>query len=281
MRILRTAAEVRAAVGDARRRDATVGLVPTMGAFHDGHTSLMRAARDAHDIVVVSLFVNPTQFAPTEDLAAYPRDEQRDTRLAEQVGVDILFAPSVAEMYPDGFATTIHVSGLTDVMDGAARPGHFDGVATVVAKLFGIVAPDAAYFGQKDAQQVLVIRRVARDLNLPVRIVACPIVREPDGLAMSSRNVYLDAAARVRATALHRALAAAEELVARGVTGADAILAAARAELHAAGIQPEYLDLRSPEDLTEVDRVAPTALLAVAARVGAARLIDNTILEAH
>jgi len=193
--------------------------------------------------------------------------------------VDILFAPSVAEMYPDGFSTTIHVSGLTDVMDGAARPGHFDGVATVVAKLFAIVGPDAAYFGQKDAQQVLVVRRVARDLNLPVRIVGCPIVREPDGLAMSSRNVYLDAADRARATALHRALVAAEDVVARGSTSADVILDAARAELRAAGIQPEYLDLRSPDDLTEVDEVAPTALLAVAARVGAARLIDNTILE--
>src|SRR6185312_93165 len=199
MRILRTAADVRAAVAGARARNASIGLVPTMGAFHDGHISLMRAARDAHDLVVVSLFVNPTQFGPAEDLAAYPRDEQRDARIAEQAGVDILFAPSVAEMYPHGFSTTIHVSGLTDVMDGAARPGHFDGVATVVAKLFGIVAPDAAYFGQKDAQQVLVVRRVARDLNLPVRVVACPIVREPDGLAMSSRNVYLDAADRARA----------------------------------------------------------------------------------
>ncbi|MRH30072.1 pantoate--beta-alanine ligase [Microbacterium sp. SYP-A9085] len=279
MRVLRTAAEVRAAVAGARARNARVGLVPTMGAFHDGHISLMRAARDAHDLVVVSLFVNPTQFGPAEDLAAYPRDEQRDARIAEQAGVDILFAPSVAEMYPHGFSTTIHVSGLTDVMDGAARPGHFDGVATVVAKLFAIVGPDAAYFGQKDAQQVLVVRRVARDLNLPVRVVGCPIVREPDGLAMSSRNVYLDAADRARATALHRALVAAEDVVARSSTSADVILDAARAELRAAGIQPEYLDLRSPDDLTEVDEVAPTALLAVAARVGAARLIDNTILE--
>ena len=279
MRILRTAADVRAAVVEVRTGGATVGLVPTMGAFHDGHISLMRAARDAHDLVVVSLFVNPTQFGPAEDLAAYPRDEQRDARIAEQAGVDILFAPSVAEMYPDGFSTTIHVSGLTDVMDGAARPGHFDGVATVVAKLFAIVGPDAAYFGQKDAQQLLVVRRVARDLNLPVRVVGCPIVREPDGLAMSSRNVYLDAADRAGATALHRALVAAEDVVARGSTSADVILDAARAELRAAGIQPEYLDLRSPDDLTEVDDAAPAALLAVAARMGAARLIDNTLLE--
>ncbi|MEN2742445.1 pantoate--beta-alanine ligase [Microbacterium sp. X-17] len=282
MRIVRSVSDVRAAVREARAQGATIGFVPTMGAFHEGHLSLMRAARAAHDLVVVSLFVNPTQFGPSEDLAAYPRDEQRDAQLAESAGADILFAPSPAEMYPDGFATRIHVAAVTDVMCGASRgPEHFDGVATVVAKLFGIVAPDAAYFGQKDAQQILVVRRMARDLDIPVEIVACPIVREPDGLAMSSRNVYLDAPARERATALHRALAAAEAAVARGDVTADAVLGAARAELAAADIQPEYLDLRSPDDLTEVDAVAPVALLAVAARVGAARLIDNTILESH
>ncbi|QAY60056.1 pantoate--beta-alanine ligase [Microbacterium protaetiae] len=280
MKILRTVAEVRTAVRDVRGRGGTVGLVPTMGAFHDGHLSLIRAARAAHELVVVSLFVNPTQFGPTEDLTAYPRDEQRDAQLAEAAGTDILFAPSVAEVYPAGFATSIHVSGLTDVLCGASRPGHFDGVATVVTKLFGIVAPDAAYFGQKDAQQVLVIRRVVRDLNLPVRVVACPIVREADGLAMSSRNAYLDAASRQRATALNRALDAAQQAVAQGRTGAADVLTAARAELAAAGIEPEYLDLRSPDDLSTVDAVAPVALLAVAARVGAARLIDNRLLEA-
>ncbi len=280
MRIVRSVEDIRAAVYEARGRGATVGLVPTMGAFHAGHLSLMQAARAAHDLVVVSLFVNPTQFGPNEDLAAYPRDEQRDARLAEQAGVDILFAPSAADMYPDGFATTVHVAGLTDVMCGAARPGHFDGVATVVAKLFGVVAPDAAYFGQKDAQQLLVIRRMVRDLDIPVRVVSCPIVREDDGLAMSSRNAYLDAASRQRATALHRALAAAADAVAHGTTDADAVLGTARAVLDAAGIDPEYLDLHSLDDLTAQEAVAPVALLAVAARVGAARLIDNMVLEA-
>lgn len=281
MIIVRTIAEVRAATAAARARGEVVGLVPTMGAFHEGHLSLIRRARAESGLVVVSLFVNPTQFAPNEDLAAYPRDEARDAALAEEAGADILFAPAADEVYPDGFATTVHVSGITEVLCGASRgPGHFDGVATVVTKLLHIVAPDAAYFGQKDAQQVLVVRRLVRDLDLTVRIVACPIVREPDGLAMSSRNVYLDPESRMRATALNRALTEAQAVVARGETGADAVLGAARRVLSSAGIEPEYLELRSPEDLREVDRVKPTALLAVAARVGRARLIDNRILEA-
>jgi pantoate--beta-alanine ligase len=189
MRILRTITDVRAAVSDARRGGMTVGLVPTMGALHDGHLSLIRAARGGNDLVVVSLFVNPAQFGATEDLGSYPRTEEQDARLAAHAGADILFAPSVDQIYPDGFATSIHVAGITDVMCGTRRgPGHFDGVVTVVTKLFQIVAPDTAYFGQKDAQQVLVIRRLVRDLDIPVQIVACPIVREADGLAMSSRN---------------------------------------------------------------------------------------------
>lgn len=280
MKTLRTVADVRAAVADVRGRGGTIGLVPTMGAFHQGHLSLMRAARARHDLVVVSLFVNPTQFGPGEDLAAYPRDEQRDAALAEREGADILFAPAVDEIYPGGFATSVHVSGIADVLCGAARPGHFDGVATVVTKLFGIVRPDAAYFGQKDAQQILVVRRVVRDLDLDVQVVACPIVREPDGLAMSSRNAYLDADSRARAAGLNRALEAAQDAVDAGRTARADVLAAARAELAASGIEPEYLELCSPDDLAEVSAVAPTALLAVAARVGAARLIDNRLLEA-
>jgi pantoate--beta-alanine ligase len=281
MRILRTITDVRAAVSDARRGGMTVGLVPTMGALHDGHLSLIRAARGGNDLVVVSLFVNPAQFGATEDLGSYPRTEEQDARLAAHAGADILFAPSVDQIYPDGFATSIHVAGITDVMCGTRRgPGHFDGVVTVVTKLLQIVAPDTAYFGQKDAQQVLVIRRLVRDLDIPVQIVACPIVREADGLAMSSRNAYLDPDARLRATALNRALDAAEAVVARGETDADAVLAAARAQLADAGIEPEYLELRSPDDLRELDRVGDAALLAVAAQVGAARLIDNRILEA-
>lgn len=282
MRILRTTEEVRAAVRDARSRGDVVGLVPTMGALHEGHLSLIRRARTDNDLVVVSLFVNPAQFAANEDLGAYPRSEERDAELAENAGADILFAPSVGEIYPDGFATSIHVSGITEVLCGAHRgPAHFDGVATVVTKLFQIVTPHAAYFGQKDAQQVLVVRRLVRDLDLPVRIVACPIVREADGLAMSSRNAYLDPAARERATALNRALDAAAVTVARGETSAASVLDAALAVLTAAGVEPEYLELRSPDDLRPLDRVGGGgALLAVAAQVGKARLIDNRILEA-
>ena len=280
MRIIRTIAEVREMVRDARQQGRTVGLVPTMGAFHDGHLSLMKAARKDNDLVVVSLFVNPTQFGANEDLSRYPRDEERDAALAANEGVDILFAPEAAEIYPDGFATTIHIGGITDVLDGASRGAHhFDGVATVVAKLFGIVAPDVAYFGQKDAQQVLVVRRLVRDLNLDVRIEACPIVREADGLAMSSRNVYLDGGARVQATALNRALDAAQALAEAGERDADALTAAARTVLTAAGIAPEYLELRDAETLQPVTRLDGEALLAVAARVGDARLIDNHILR--
>ena len=257
-----------------------MGLVPTMGAFHDGHLSLMRAARAASDLVVVSLFVNPTQFGANEDLGAYPRDEARDAALAEAEGVDILFAPTASEIYPDGFATNIHVAGLTDVLDGASRGAHhFDGVATVVTKLFGIVRPDAAYFGQKDAQQVLVVRRVVRDLDLDVRIVACPIVREPDGLAMSSRNVYLDADARAQAAVLNRALDAADQVFEAGARDAGSILSAACRVLGDAGIDPEYLELRDAATLSPVARVDGDALLAVAAQVGAARLIDNHLLS--
>lgn len=278
MKILRTIPEVRAAVRDARAAVGSVGLVPTMGAFHEGHLSLMRAAREHDDLVVVSLFVNPTQFGANEDLSTYPRDEARDAALAEAAGVDILFAPDPAEIYPDGFATTIHVAGVTEVLDGAIRGlHHFDGVATVVTKLFSIVQPDVAYFGQKDAQQVLVVRRLVRDLNLDVRIEACPIVREPDGLAMSSRNVYLDADARVQASALNRALDAAE--AAHRANEFDGILSAAQAVLAEAFIEPEYLELRDAETLQPVTRPDRDALLLIAARVGSARLIDNRLLR--
>ncbi|MGO3233637.1 MAG: pantoate--beta-alanine ligase [Microbacterium sp.] len=280
MRTLRTIPEVRAAVREARAKDQSVGLVPTMGAFHDGHLSLMREARRQNHLVVVSLFVNPTQFGANEDLSSYPRDEQHDAARAEQAGVDILFAPEASEIYPDGFATSIHVSGVTEMLDGATRgPHHFDGVATVVAKLFGIVRPDVAYFGQKDAQQIAVVRRLVRDLDLDVRIEACPIVREPDGLAMSSRNVYLDPAARAQATALNRALDAAAAVHESGERDGERMLDAARRVLTDAGITPEYLELRDALTLQPVTSVEADALLAVAARVGAARLIDNHILK--
>lgn len=280
MKIIRTIAEIRTAVSETRASGGSIGLVPTMGAFHEGHLSLIRAARAQNELVVVSLFVNPTQFGANEDLGSYPRDEERDARLAREAGADVLFAPPASEVYPDGFATTVHVSGVTDVLCGAVRGlGHFDGVATVVAKLFGIVAPDSAYFGQKDAQQVVVVRRMVRDLNIRVRIEACPIVRDPDGLAMSSRNAYLDAASRKQATALNRALDAAEALVRSGERRAGPVLAAARGVLVGAGIDPEYVELRDPDDLGALDEIGDRSLLAVAARVGTARLIDNRILE--
>ncbi len=280
MRIIRTIAEVREAVREARIQGGSVGLVPTMGAFHAGHLALMHEARRSTDLVVVSLFVNPTQFGPNEDLSRYPRDEARDAALAEGAGVDILFAPAPAEIYPDGFATTIHIAGITDVLDGASRGAHhFDGVATVVAKLFGIVAPDIAFFGQKDAQQVLVVRRLVRDLDIDVRIQAVPIVREPDGLAMSSRNVYLDPAARRQAPALNRALAAAAVAVEQGEREAAVVMDVARRVLDDAGIVPEYLELRTADDLRPVTTLTGDTLLAVAAHVGAARLIDNRLLR--
>ena len=277
MRIVRTVAELRQALAGER----SVGLVPTMGFFHEGHLSLMRRAREQNDLVVVSLFVNPAQFKAGEDLDAYPRDEARDARLAEAEGVDLLFAPSVEEVYPDGFDTTVSVDGLTGVLDGHPErrgPEHFAGVTTVVTKLFNIVGPDAAYFGQKDAQQALVIRKLVRDLNMPVRIEVCPTVRDPDGLALSSRNAYLSEGERERALALSRALRAAEDAVQSGERDAAAVLAAARGQLAAAGVEPEYVELRSGETLSPVERVNGTTLLAVAARVGKARLIDNAVL---
>jgi pantoate--beta-alanine ligase len=280
VKIVGTAAELRDVLLPERRAGRIIGLVPTMGAFHDGHLSLMRAARAEADVVVVSLFVNPAQFGPNEDLAAYPRDFERDRALAEELGVDLLFAPSVEEVYPDGFDTRVEVGGVTAALEGQARPGHFAGVTTVVTKLFNMVGPDVAWFGQKDAQQALVIGKLVRDLNMPVRVEVAPTVREPDGLAMSSRNAYLSGEDRERAVALSRALAAAERAVADGRLDAGDVLAAARAELDAAGLQPEYLELRSAHDLSPAERVNGNTLLAVAARVGRARLIDNTMLRA-
>jgi pantoate--beta-alanine ligase len=281
MRTVETVRDLRDALAPERGAGRSIGLVPTMGSFHGGHLSLVRRAREACDVVVVSLFVNPTQFGPTEDLAAYPRDEARDRAVAEAERVDLLFAPAVEEVYPAGFDTAVTVGGLTSVLDGdpARRgPGHFAGVATVVTKLLNMVGPDVAYFGQKDAQQALVVRKLVRDLDIPVRIEVCPIVRDPDGLALSSRNAYLSADERERALALSRALRAAEEAVEDGTLEAGAVLAAARAKLDEAGVEPEYLELRSADDLSQVERVNGSTLLAVAARVGRARLIDNAIL---
>jgi len=281
MRTVRTVAELRELLAPERRAGRSIGLVPTMGYFHDGHLSLMRRARTDTDVVVVSLFVNPAQFAPGEDFQAYPRDEERDLRLAEEAGVDVLFAPPVEEVYPEGFATTVAVGELTEMLEGdQAQRGteHFQGVTTIVTKLLNMAAPDAAYFGQKDAQQALVIRKLVRDLDLPVLIEVCPTIRDPDGLALSSRNAYLSPEDRERALALNRALRAAEAVVAGGIRDAGAVVAAARDELDRAGVEPDYLQLRSANDLSPVERVNGSTLLAVAARVGRARLIDNAIL---
>jgi len=283
MRTTRTKTELREVLSPRRREGKTIGLVPTMGYLHDGHLSLLRAARERCDLVVMSLFVNPAQFGPDEDLAAYPRDEARDLELAERAGVDIVYAPAVDEVYAEGFATSVEVGGgLTDILDGDPErrgPEHFRGVTTVVAKLFNTVGPDVAFFGQKDAQQAVVIRRMARDLDFPVEIEVLPTVREPDGLAMSSRNAYLAPEDRRRAAALSRALRAAEDVAASGDGTAEAALRAARAELEQAGIEPEYLEARDPDSLAAVDSLnGRPVLIAVAARVGAARLIDNTLI---
>lgn len=275
MTTLRTIAEVRAATADARRDGRSIGFVPTMGALHEGHLHLIRTARRAHDLVVISVFVNPTQFDDPADLAAYPRVEDADAAAAQEAGADLLFAPSAAEMYPDGFATTIEVGGPSERLEGASRPGHFNGVATVVCKLLSIVGPDVAYFGQKDAQQLAVVRRMVTDLNLPCAIEAVPTVRDDDGLALSSRNARLAAGDRERALALSRALRAAEASVAGGRASAEEVLAAARAEFAARGVEPDYVELVDPITFTPLPTVDGDALLAVAARVGDVRLIDN------
>jgi pantoate--beta-alanine ligase len=275
MKRVRTIAQVRDALRDAPR---PVGLVPTMGALHEGHVSLLEHARGGCATVVMSLFVNPTQFAPTEDLAGYPRDEARDAELAQRAGVDVLFAPARAEIYPEGFATSVVVRGLSEPLEGASRgPEHFQGVATVVAKLLNIVAPQVAYFGQKDAQQALVIKRLVCDLDFPVAIEVCPTVREDDGLARSSRNAYLSAAERERAAGLSRALQRAAALIAAGERDGQAAVAAARTELRRHQIDPEYLEIVDPETLVPVAQIDAPVLVAVAARIGRARLIDNVI----
>jgi pantoate--beta-alanine ligase len=275
-----TKAEMRAHTTRARAAGRRVGLVPTMGAFHAGHHALMRAARESCDEVVVSLFVNPAQFDEASDLAAYPRTAERDAAEAASLGVDVLFAPAVEEVYPPGFTTSVRVEGLSDVLEGAERgPGHFAGVCTVVAKLFNVVAPDVAFFGQKDAQQVAVLRRMVADLDLPVALEVVPTVREPDGLAMSSRNVRLDAEERERAIALSRALRAAGDALGEGERDASALRDAALAAMTPYAVEPEYLALVDPDSFQPVSTVNGRVLVAVAARVGDTRLIDNALFQ--
>lgn len=280
MKIVHTIAEIREFVRQARLAGCTVGLVPTMGYLHEGHLELMRRARERCGIVVASVFVNPTQFGPNEDLARYPRDLERDARLAAEVGVDVIFNPPVEEMYPPGYCTYVDVERITENMCGASRPGHFRGVATVVTKLFNIVRPDAAFFGQKDAQQALVIRRMAADLNMDLEIVTVPTVREPDGLAMSSRNVYLDPEQRRAALVLAGSLDRAVEAVRAGERDVLQIRRLVEELIRAEPLALiDYVEIYSYPGLEPVERLQGQALLALAVKFGQTRLIDNVILE--
>jgi len=281
MRTIRSVAQLRAALQGPRRAGRSIGLVPTMGALHEGHLSLIRRARASCDEVVVTLFVNPTQFDDAEDLDAYPRDERADAALAARAGADLLFAPPPDAVYPPGFATTVSVAGITGSLEGKARGGaHFTGVATVVCKLLNMAQPDVAFFGQKDAQQVAVIRRLVRDLDIPVRIDVGETIREPDGLALSSRNVRLSSGERPRALALRRALDATRDAVRAGERDAATIAAAGRAAMSDFDVEPEYVALVAPDSFAPVAQLnGEPVLVAVAARFGDVRLIDNDVLD--
>ncbi len=281
MQIARTVAEYRALrAASLAARPGLVGVVPTMGYLHEGHQSLMRRARAECGTVVTTIFVNPTQFGPNEDFSRYPRDEARDLAICESEGVDIVFAPSVEEMYPGGAETTVSVGSLSRILEGAARPGHFDGVATVVTKLIAIAQADRGYFGQKDAQQLMVLRRLAEDLRFPIEVVGCPIIREADGLALSSRNVYLSPEERTQALSLSRGLRGAEALWAEGVRDADALRHRVRHEIEAEPLANiDYVSLADQRTLEELaGPVTAPALLSLAVRFGATRLIDNILI---
>ena len=279
MIVVERIADLRDRCETARRAGGTVGLVPTMGYFHEGHRSLMRAARGSHDLVVTTIFVNPLQFGATEDLAGYPRDLAADTAAAEAEGVDVLFVPSVAEMYPEPTVTTVHVADLTGGLCGAARPTHFDGVTTVVAKLFSIVGPCAAYFGRKDYQQLVVVQRMAVDLNFPVEVIGCPLVREPGGLALSSRNAYLSTEERERAAGIFTSLRAAAAAVGGGERDPTNIRALVETEGARHGLDFEYVEVRRAADLAPIGSLDGEIVVAVAVPIGTARLIDNVTMQ--
>jgi pantoate--beta-alanine ligase len=279
MKICATISEARAACRDARAGRKRLGLVPTMGALHEGHLSLVRAAKGC-DAVAVSIFVNPTQFGPTEDLSKYPRQFDRDCQLLEKEGVEILFAPSVEEIYPDGQVTWVLVEGLSEKLDGRSRPGHFRGVTTIVAKLLHIIEPDAAFFGQKDAAQLALIRRMVEELNFGIEIVACPIVRESDGLAMSSRNAYLNREERGRALVLQRSLHEVQQEFQKGERIAARLIAAAKKVFaREPQVVLDYFEIVDPDTLDPVERISKKTLVAVAAYAGSTRLIDNAVLN--
>lgn len=271
---------LRQGVHDARQRGLTVGFVPTMGALHEGHASLIRAARKETGFVVVSIFVNPIQFGPHEDLARYPRPFDKDVALCAEEGTDLLFAPQVETLYPQGFCTAVEVSGLQDVLEGSSRPGHFRGVATVVLKLFNLVSPDRAYFGQKDAQQVRIIQQMMRDLDVPVQVRVCPIVREADGLALSSRNVFLDEAQRKHATVLYRSLVEVRAAIERGERSASVLQRVLTERIKATpGASLDYAALVDADSLQPIDPLRGQVLIALAVKFGATRLIDNLLIQ--
>jgi pantoate--beta-alanine ligase len=279
MKVCHSIAEMRASCRALREGGRSLGLVPTMGALHEGHLSLVRAARAQCDLVAVSIFVNPTQFGPREDFAQYPRSLERDCQLLEREGVSLVFAPAAEEMYPPAASTWVTVEGLSDKLCGRSRPGHFRGVTTVVSQLFHIVEPDSAFFGQKDAAQLAIIRRMVRDLHMPVEIVGCPIVREPDGLAMSSRNAYLDPQQRKSALVLHSSLANVQQLFDQGERSAAKLITAALEEFSAEpSVRLDYFEVVDPETLDPVPEISKPTLVAVAAFVGKTRLIDNALL---
>src|SRR5215469_2569902 len=293
MKIFKSVEQMRSACHTAKRTDRRIGFVPTMGALHEGHLSLVRAARAQSDVVAVSIFVNPTQFGPNEDFSKYPRSFERDCELLEEEGVDLLFAPSVEEMYPQGTMTCVTVEGLSDKLCGRSRPGHFRGVTTVVTKLFNIVGPDLVFFGQKDAAQLAIIRRMVSDLDFLVQMVGCPIVREPDGLALSSRNAYLDPQQRRASLALHRALLEIQQMLDRGERNLERLIEAGKRMIsEEPGVRLDYLEIVDPESLEpipqtrwgqapQLSRALPSrqGLVAIAAFVGNTRLIDNVVLN--
>lgn len=280
MQLFHTIQDIRAYVRAQKARDKSIALVPTMGALHEGHLTLIRTAKESADIVIVSVFVNPTQFGPNEDYDAYPRTLDADCQGATNAGADAVFAPSPSEMYPNGYATYVNVEGITDLLCGAQRPGHFRGVATVVTKLFHIVQPDRAYFGQKDAQQVLVIRRFTADLNLPIEICMVPIVRDENGLALSSRNRYLSAEEKSAARILSASLRLARQALADGTTSVAELTSLVTAHIQTEPLATiDYVSIYEYPTLSPIDAIKKRALLALAVRIGKTRLIDNTILE--
>jgi len=280
MRVIERINDLKAIIRSQKLSGKTIGLVPTMGYLHEGHLSLVKASKDDNDFTIMSIFVNPTQFGPQEDFEKYPRDMQRDTKLAESAGVDVIFAPSVFEMYPDGYKTYVDVEKITEVLCGKSRPGHFKGVTTVVCKLFNIVQPDKAYFGQKDAQQVIVINKMVRDLNMGIEIVTCPILREQDGLAMSSRNTYLSSGERNSSVILSKSLFEADQMIKDGERKAENIINHITSRISSEeSAQIDYVQILDFNNLESIDNLIGKVLIALAVKFGRTRLIDNIVVE--